>query len=275
MAAKRFIPSSQILNRFSGILNGRISGRYFLLVFFIVLYNYEASGQDNQLYQATRDRLNYNEFKPNTGYYIYGMEGKKGELRGDYYLDSTWHKGKLQFYQHTVVVSGKIIKLDTLSDVPLRFDLKNNEVEIKSNQGIKSVLGERVQSFTLEENLLTRATFINVREFKGKASELKGFFEVLSDGDLKLLAYTRLWIKTPTYVPALDVGSKDTQIMKERHYYFAKETEVNKLAAGKSGLLKLMQDKKEQMNAFLNSHDLELKNPHDLALVFKHYNSLP
>jgi hypothetical protein len=82
-------------------------------------------------------------------------------------------------------------------------------------------------------------------------------------GDLNLLAYTRLWTKTPAYVPALDGGTKDTQMMKERHYYFAKETEVNKLTTGKSGLLKLMQDKNEQMNAFLNSH---VKSPHDLAI---------
>jgi hypothetical protein len=120
--------------------------------------------------------------------------------------------------------NGKVVKLDTIANIPIRLDLLNNEVEFQTKYGTKAVLGETVQYFSVVRiSGFTPTTFVNVKEFKLEPGEVKGFFELLADGELKLLRYTKLWVKKPTYLPALDTGTKDTQIMKDSKYYFPKE----------------------------------------------------
>ncbi|MBC7922942.1 MAG: hypothetical protein H7Z75_17840 [Ferruginibacter sp.] len=245
-----------------------------LLLFFLLQPAVRA--QSGELPVSTRDRFQSNGVKPGTGYYIYGLEGGKGTVNGDYYLDSTWQTGKVQFYPHTVTVAGKPLKLDTITHVPIRLDLNSNEVEFRTDRGVKAMLGETIRFFTVTDVAGSGAfTFVNVREFGGKAAELKGFFEVLGEGELKALLHTKLWVKNPTYVAALDVGSKDAQILKNQQYYCVRGNEVEKLGPGRSGLLKRMQDKKDAVRAYLRSRDFDLRNPRDLATIFTYYNRLP
>jgi len=249
--------------------------------YLFVLFSLSATGRvqaqetAGSLAPSTIDRFQNGNMRASTAYYIEGMDGTKGELLGDHYLEPAWQRGNVQFYPHQVMMNGKVIKLDTIQNVPLRLDLKNNELEIKTRFGTKAVLGETVHYFSIERlPEMSMTTFVNVREFQGKARELSGFFEVLSDGELKLLQYTRFWVKKPTYVPALDTGSKDTQLMKEQHYYLARDKEAEKFSPGKSALLKWMQDQKGAMETFLKTRDFNYKNPRDLATIFDYYNSL-
>jgi len=200
--------------------------------------------------------------------FLMGIEGAKGEVIGDYYLDSKWKKGTVIFYP-TVFKE----KVDTAQGFLIRLDLKNNVLEFNTEYGIKGVPGKDIQQFAWQETeAATPIRFVNAKEF---GSTGKAFFlQVLAEGKLTLLLQQKLWIKEPTYNAALDVGSKNTEIKKDKVYYVFKNGKLEKFKPNQGNLLKIMQNRKSSMEKFLTNNKLDLDEPGDLAKVFEHYNGL-
>jgi hypothetical protein len=236
----------------------------------------DSIAQETRILQSTRDRLQNNYFNPDySDFYIYGMEGRRGSVVGDVYLDTTFVKGKVIFYQTEIARNGKSFKLDSLIGVGLRLDLKNNELELSSPYGIKAVKGNMVRKFAIQKiEGMPESIFVSTSEFSGQAMEHQGFYEVLAEGRLNLLLHHKLVIKGPTYNTALAVGSKDTEIFKEKHFYFAQGKEVARLNRNRSGLLKIMNDKKAQMEVYLSGREVDFRNSAHLGQIFSYYNSL-
>ena len=133
--------------------------------------------------------------------------------------------------------------------------------------------GVQVNTFALQRGELPRKVFVNTQNF-ATDDKMKGFFEMLSSGKLNLMNYSKTWIKQPTYNAALNVGSKDTEIIREEKLYAARDGKAQKFSASKKSLLELMADKKTEMEAFLKQTQPDLKNRMQLVRVFDYYNSL-
>jgi hypothetical protein len=129
-----------------------------------------------------------------------------------------------------------------------------------------------VNSFKMERNGQVTA-FINATEV-GASADVRGFFEQLSDGKLKLLIRHQIYVKKPNYNPALSVGTKDTELIKEAVWYTSDGKTLTKFSAGRKGLLAVMKDKEEPINAYLKEKKPDLKNRSALMDVFAFYNSL-
>ncbi len=227
--------------------------------------------ENTEMDQSTKDRMSINDkgITPNT--VMFGFDSRPREVLGDYYLDINWCDCKVVFYPAT-----KPGKMDTIVGIPSRYDIKNNEMEFKSEYGIKATTGTGVKYF--EHSAVKKATklkvtrFVNAKEFRGKADG--GFYEVFSEGKLTFLAQDKIWIKQPTYNAALDVGSRDTEIKKVRTYYVYRGGKMSKMKLNKGAALGWMKSKKSQVEQFIGQEKIDCESPVGLARVFDFYNGL-
>ncbi|WP_460472417.1 hypothetical protein [Emticicia fontis] len=226
--------------------------------------------------QTTRDALNQNlTISQHNSSMLYGFDNRTSEIQGSYYLDPEWSVATVRFYPRTISTPKGIIKLDSVSDVQIRIVLKGNDVEFNTQEGIKVISGTLIKSFTAKKQDFWVKNYISTLEFNDESEKIKaGFFELLADGKVKLLDYSKLKIQQPDYVAALNVGSKDVKINIEKQLYIAKGKEVIKFNTGKKDLYELMADKKPEIEKFVKVNKLNLKDRTDLAKVFQYYNTL-
>ncbi len=228
-----------------------------------------AQDQSTTMTQTTRDRINFSGLNiPNAGT-LYGFAGESGKVVGDSYLDTTWQAGNVKFY-------GRLnASTDSLGGVPVRLDLLANEVEIRaSNRDIRVAKAATVRYLDVNNRLGTSSRFINVREYRGEADALAGFFEQTAIGKLDLLLYPTVYVRRANFNPALNTGRKDDEIIKKADWYIAQNRRATKFQPTKKALLALMDDKKAQIERFLNVSDPDLKSRSGLLSVVSYYNSL-
>jgi hypothetical protein len=141
---------------------------------------------------------------------------------------------------------------------------------------IRVAPSERVRYFTVNNLLQQRVEeYINVRELRGEADELDGFFEVLATGKATLLRYPSVKVKKADYNPALNTGLRDDKLVwKERWYAAQPNRRAVEFSPSKRDLLKLFADKQEAIETYLKTQQPDLKTRAGLAAVFAHYNTL-
>lgn len=221
------------------------------------------------MYQTTKDRINYSGLSiPATGV-LFGFDGNPAKLLGDNYLDTTWQAGNVKFY-------GKIAPhVDSISGVPIRLDLKQQELEIRgSNNDVRVARAPMVKHIEVNNRQGTVSQFINVREYRGEADQLSGFFEQLTFGPVQLLRHHTIYIRKGNYNPALNVGNKDDELVKKAEWYVGKGKQATKFSPSRKAILELMADKQAQIEAFLKEQKPDLKSASGLSSVFMYYSSL-
>jgi hypothetical protein len=228
-----------------------------------------AFGQNDAMTNDTRDRLNSSSMGVGPGSLIYGFDTKKGGVLGDYYFDKEWQQGLVVIYP-TADKKG----LDSISEMPMRLDLYNHELEFKTPLGIKAISFEMVKQVEFKDKSgVLLSAFTNEKEVINKRDS-KTLFQLLSNGKLKLLLEHKVWVKAPTYNPALDMGSRDTEILKVKTWYYQHGSEIEKFKPTRGSLLKIMKVKSAQMKAFLNTYPVDADNPASVKAAFDHFNSL-
>ena len=244
--------------------------RHSLTLLFLLTVVPRLMAQNEAMMQSTRDRLNYGTFSiPQTGV-LFGVAGEPGKLLGNNYLDSTFQAGAIKFY-------GKISGgSDSLTGVPIRLDLAKHEIDVRVAPGdIRAIRAASVRYFDRNDLAGSVSRFINVREFRGDADNLAGFFEQVTGGKIALLQYHYLFLRRANYNAALNVGTKDDQLVKKSDWYMAgTNRKAQQFISSRKALLDLMTDKQPQVEAFLKEKRPDLKSRAGLAQVFDFYNTL-
>jgi len=227
----------------------------------------------SEMTQSTRDNLNYGNFVPNPQRSaIYGIEQPKGSVKGDVYLDSAWHIAEIFFYPE-VVRRYDANASDSVGGYKVRVEVVDYTVEFLVDSKGKAVEESAIRKVIWNDRK-EQTTLVNTRQY-GISDDLKGFFEVLSEGPLTVLKYTRITLLKPTYNIALDVGEKDYRILKKADYYYLREgkgAKPEKFKYSKSTLLELMKNKKAQVEKYVEENNLNLKQEADLRKVLNFYN---
>ncbi len=225
--------------------------------------------------QNTKDALNLSGLRvgQHTSTMLYGFDTRTTEVLGTYYLDQDWTLATVRFYPRTISTPKGTVKLDSLTDIQIKIILFGNEVEFNTPEGTKIISGTLIKGFTLQKSNQTPKTYINTLEFVDNYDKTKpSFFEILVDGKLKLLEYTKINIQKPDYVEAFNTGSKDIKITKKKELFITQGNEVLKLKPTKKTILALMADKKIEVEAFIKQNNLFVKDRADLLKVFSFYN---
>jgi len=114
-----------------------------------------------------------------------------------------------------------------------------------------------------------------VRQYRGEADVLRGFFEQLYTGNrIELLLHPHVIVQKGNYNMALNVGSKDDQLVKKFDWYTAIKGQATKFSPTKKGVLNIMADKKEPIEAYLKTQKPDLKSRTGLVALFAYYDSL-
>jgi hypothetical protein len=205
-----------------------------------------------------------------------GFDNSTTEIQSNFYLDHTWSIATVRFYPRTIGTSKGAIKLDSVSDVQMRVLLKGNDIEFNSKEGIKVISGGLIRSFTIRKNDLLIKNYISTQEYTDNSDIVKsGFFEILANGKLKLLEYSKLKIHQSDNKPAFNLGNQYVMTDTEKLLFIAKDSkEVIKFNIGKKDLYELMADKKPEIEKFVKDNKLSLKNRTDLTKIFQYYNAL-
>jgi hypothetical protein len=233
-----------------------------LLVLFVIETEAQYAIPPQMRSQIAMEQLNRGATNQ-VGNVVYGLAAPPGRVVGDEYVDSNWNIGNV------LMQSG-----DMLERYKVRFDLKSQMLEIEAMQGVKLLDYRMIKSVVWRETE-SQATrfFVNASAYKDEGTPLVGVLEVVVDGQVPLLRRHFLFVKQPDYVPALDVGSRDTKIYKKSTLMFATGTDLYEIK-GKKSLTTLFGEHASKMEEFMKVNDLGVKRDSDLIHVFEYYNSL-
>lgn len=246
--------------------------RFFLLVELLLLtltLSVKGQTQPTPMTQSTRDVINLSGLKvPSNGSVLYGFDNSTRQLLGDGYLDTTFTAGNIHFYSRI-----SMGKNDSIMGVPIRLDLLSNEIEIRvAANDIRVAKGPAVTYFDMNAAYGKVSRYVNVYHYQGDATALSGFFEWVVPGKLDLMLHTVAQVKKANYSAALNVGSRDDEIVKKATWYVVMGGKASKFSPGKRALLALMADKQEQIEQFLKDKNPDLKTREGLMAVFAQYN---
>jgi len=246
-----------------------------LLIAALAFTGWVQAQTDAAMTNSLRDDINSGNLEPSAYRVIYGVPQQSGSVQGDVYLDAEWQKADVWFYPE-VIAQYDPKASDKVSSLPVRIDLGNQYVEFKLPEGVKAIDAASIKKIELKGAGAVR-TFVNTRQY-GHSKEIPGFAEVLSEGKITVVKYTKLWLKQPTYNVALNVGERDAKLIKQKDYYLINEKNgaflLDKFKPGAGWLKKTTKSKAKKVEAYMKDNSLDPKNDADLMRILAYYNGL-
>jgi hypothetical protein len=220
------------------------------------------SGPDNV--SATNAIDAFINYTVSPGYLLYGIPESSGVIVGNAYLKDDWKKATLKLTgndREYIIQQCKV-------------NLYSNQIEINYNNSVKAIDGSKVENFTLYDGeRISQRLYRNASQYKIKGIAQIGFLEILVDGTIPLLKKTGVIIKKPDYNIQLNVGSKNTKIIKEEILYVVKDKELISIKSIKKKKFPLIfGNSASMMSKFIEDNSLRFSDEEDLTLIFKHYN---
>lgn len=172
-----------------------------------------------------------------------------------YFLNSYWNKG-------TVTYSG-----NNYSDVSIKYDLVSDDVIILASNKIFKIrlLKENVARFSIAGH-----SFINLsRDSLTGTNMPQGFYDVLTDGTIKLLARRTKYIQSDIkQTVELRVFGKDQFYIKKNNTYFNVTT--------KRSLLEQVGDRRKEIQQFIRQNKLRFKKDveNTMIKIIRYYNQI-
>lgn len=188
----------------------------------------------------------------------------KSKLAGadeSYYLDDKWHNG-----------SFTLISDMTIENYPVKYDLKNNNLEIQVSDDIKILELYRIKEFSWEDEAGVIQRFVNLN-IEAKSTKLCGLAQILYDGKAQL-------IKTYAYKPKPEAEVKYGAYNSIGHNYIQENLYILEGAKtllvkkNKKRLMKFFDNYYSVVMSFIKSNNLKINKIPDLKMIVEYYNSL-
>jgi hypothetical protein len=145
--------------------------------------------------------------------------------------------------------------------------------EPESSQ-ITTIQGLRIQNIVwMDSSYKVPRYFVNGMDFRDEGVPISGFFEVLVEGELPLMRRTIAVFKESNYNTALMVGNRNDQIIKRNVYYYLKGKDLYEVPKKRKDLFLIFGDKAGELEAFVESNGIDLKDRSSIFQLFTHYNS--
>jgi hypothetical protein len=189
---------------------------------------------------------------------------EKTQTIGDVYLDAHWSKSSLLLFDDERLIN----------DYLTRYDIQNNEFEFRLEGGIKVLAGVKVKNIVWIDSITKQSRVMNnTRDYTASVTPFDGFFEVLQEGNIQLLKKVYLEILRPNFSPALNVGSKDTKIIKKSEYFYSINNKLNQIK--KKASLDAIQkyDSSIELESLIKKEKINLNKESDLRKLFLILNS--
>jgi hypothetical protein len=197
---------------------------------------------------------------------VFDLRNKRGTV-GDYYWNENWAEGSIK------LINGK-----TIQDMPMKYDLQSNGLEIQVTNDIKVLPGELVEEFVIvklnesEEEIFHR--FIRLDLFFDVDVIDQSFYELLQEGEkVTLLRKTDTEILEPNYVAILDAGSVKSKVIKKEKVMIFDGVKLDELPKGKNRMIKVLSKYKSGIADFWDDNKLKPKQVDELKKLIVFVNS--
>jgi hypothetical protein len=189
------------------------------------------------------------------------LKTKPAEEVNSFYLDDQWHKGKFEMLPDHV-----------FENYPIKYDLKNNILEIQLSDEVKILELYRIREFSWTDNAGRDHSFINLN-IKSRNTKLYGIAQVLLDGKAKL-------IKTYEYIPRPEYDVKygaysaiDHNYVREDLYLMEGE-KILQVNGNRKRFMKFFNNYSSNIMSFVKTNRLKINRLSDLKQIIEYYNSL-
>ncbi len=186
------------------------------------------------------------------------------EVVGDPYWDKDWAISSLQLYKNDQMAEGYLT----------RYNIYSKEVEFKIRDDVKILPGEKVKNLVWIDSITNRSRFlVNAAAYRVNGVPLLGFLEVLVEGESSLFKRIYLEVLKPDFNPALNVGSKDTRILKKEEFFYNTGAELSKIKSRRD-VARIFDKFSVHMDSFVKEKNIKFNNENDLIKVFIYFSSL-
>jgi len=185
------------------------------------------------------------------------------DIKGSPYFTDNFIKGILKL-KNGKEINGLALKYDLMDDLVLYKDAKDSIMEV----------AEPIAEFKLES---VNEPAIPYHLFRSGFNKVNGntdnsFYEVLSDGNVKFIRKNIKYIKEFTEYNA---KTSDKSIEDKITYYIVKPDNTPiPVSKNEKSILNVLDNKKDELSAFIKSNKLSLKKDADILKVFEYYQSI-
>ena len=163
----------------------------------------------------------------------------------------------------------------SIENIPLKYDLKQNILEVSTDSGIKVIYSERIDFFEWLTDNGTKEVFANAELFKCDVDLPTGFFEIIFEGKLILAAKKQVEYVSPHYNQALDAGNPDGRLItSETFFYIDERNNALQLPKRKKEFYTIFGTHAQEITTYMKSNNFGIKNRYDLKKIFGYYNAL-
>ena len=179
------------------------------------------------------------------------------------------------YYEDEWLMADLFLKGETkLEGVKVKLDLSSQNFEIWHEGNIKLLPGDKVLSFQWMTSQGIQEAFVRGNYFTAEGFKISGFLKLLSDtAPFKLVEFYSTEIVAANYNVALDVGTKDNQIVKKTRMFVAKE---NLLLEVKGSRKKFINDFKQtfqtDISDVMKEFDIDTRDDESLVMLLKQLN---
>jgi hypothetical protein len=194
------------------------------------------------------------------------LHSKGGEVKGSSYLNEDW-------ITSVVYLKPGHFSIDKFEGIRIKANLQSNEIEILTEAGIKligSSIFDRFEWINPDTN--EKEEYVNCNKFSVGGSRLDGFCRISGD-KIRLVGRNYVEIIKSNYNVAMDVGSKEDQVIKKSKCYLL-DNNVLMECKNKQTLYSIMGDKAAEIKTFIQVNKIKLSNEADLRAVVTYYNKI-
>jgi hypothetical protein len=198
-------------------------------------------------------------FQPVPNGFITQLPRAASQVIGDYYLSNDWRTGKLYLNSNQAI-----------EGLPIRYESKLNQFEIKDGDIVKVLHGSLVAYFSwINTESGSEETYLRLQDCTLNGAKIIGFARIISDGEnFKMFCITRFSESIPSYNVAMDVGNRNAFVKKELTYVLGKQSELIALEGSKKKVVKAVSDFTEiDIAAFVKQQKLNFRSESDFALL--------
>jgi hypothetical protein len=161
-----------------------------------------------------------------------------------------------------------------LEGVKVKLDLISHNLEILHEGAVKVLPGNLVLSFQWITSTGNQEAFVRANYVTTEGLKLVGFLRLITDTEpFKLVEYHSTETLSANYNAALDVGSKDHQILRKTRSIIVKENLLLELKGGKK---KCVSDFKEifqtDVSEIIKEFNIDIRDEEGVILLLKQLN---
>ena len=185
------------------------------------------------------------------------------EVKGDYYLDSDWHRGTF------TMQDGR-----QSAEYPMRYDVENALLEIRWGSTAKVAGEEYLSGFRWkEDNDQHERVFVNGKSYSFNGVPVAGFLELVYAGEDSLLMQPLVQLKQPDYVAGLDMGSRDAEIISGQKFFISKRGVLTEIRNRRNFLQYAGTTLKPALRKYISEQNLNFDQAQDLAVLMNYVES--